>query len=263
MTRFYTLATSIFVCFFSLSIAAQNTGDFRSVTNGDWATIGTWETYNGTAWAAATALPNVSTTTTVRHNLTSVAALSIGSTTIQNAASLHAKNTALNLSGELNIAKGGSLTIDSGVVAAMYFNIRNSGVIQNAGTFFVFDGSLRTNTDADAGTFNNKSTGIVNTSIYRDMNITGQIFNNEGLFEKNTAFNVFLEATPLAPTAAFNNLSTGKVTVNGGSLFVNEGGNWGGKVENNNVFSILTFDIGSTITFSSNFCRVFNCIIVT
>ena len=41
------------------TVLAQTTGDYRSVNNGNWGTIGTWEIFNGTGWGAATAVPPV------------------------------------------------------------------------------------------------------------------------------------------------------------------------------------------------------------
>lgn len=43
-------------CFLGIS-HAQETGDFRSVGSGNWTDSGNWETYNGTAWVAATSYP--------------------------------------------------------------------------------------------------------------------------------------------------------------------------------------------------------------
>jgi hypothetical protein len=44
---------------------ASNTGDFQSVTTGNWSAIGTWQTYNGSAWVAATAVPDLTQGITV------------------------------------------------------------------------------------------------------------------------------------------------------------------------------------------------------
>jgi methionine-rich copper-binding protein CopC len=41
------------------SVMAQTTGDYRSVVNGNWGVAGTWETYNGSAWVAASSVPPV------------------------------------------------------------------------------------------------------------------------------------------------------------------------------------------------------------
>lgn len=46
----------VMCCFLGIS-HAQETGDFRSVGSGNWTDSGNWETYNGTAWVAATSYP--------------------------------------------------------------------------------------------------------------------------------------------------------------------------------------------------------------
>ena len=44
------------LCFLGVS-HAQETGDYRSVGSGNWTDSGNWETYNGSAWVAATNYP--------------------------------------------------------------------------------------------------------------------------------------------------------------------------------------------------------------
>src|SRR6185295_6090868 len=39
------------------SAQADALGDYRSVASGNWNSISTWETFNGTSWVAATATP--------------------------------------------------------------------------------------------------------------------------------------------------------------------------------------------------------------
>src|SRR5437764_1147382 len=36
---------------------AASSGDYRSVTSGNWNSVSTWETYNGSAWIAASSTP--------------------------------------------------------------------------------------------------------------------------------------------------------------------------------------------------------------
>lgn len=49
---FIFLAATVIRCF------GQTAGDYRSVNSGNWATLSTWETYNGTAWVAPATVPN-------------------------------------------------------------------------------------------------------------------------------------------------------------------------------------------------------------
>jgi hypothetical protein len=45
----------------TLSANSQAVGDFRSVANGVWDSVATWEQYNGSTWVAATVAPNDTT----------------------------------------------------------------------------------------------------------------------------------------------------------------------------------------------------------
>ena len=57
MLRFSTV--TLLLSFFShLQASAQSTGDYQSVASGPWSTIANWQTFNGTAWVAATSAPN-------------------------------------------------------------------------------------------------------------------------------------------------------------------------------------------------------------
>ncbi|MGB5508469.1 immunoglobulin domain-containing protein [Robiginitalea sp.] len=47
----------VFLLFVLGASHAQEVGDFRSVGSGNWTDSGNWETYNGTAWVAATNYP--------------------------------------------------------------------------------------------------------------------------------------------------------------------------------------------------------------
>src|SRR5436190_20035840 len=53
-----------FILFISLSDSRKSfayaSGDFRSKASGNWNSTSTWEKYNGSAWAAATATPSSS-----------------------------------------------------------------------------------------------------------------------------------------------------------------------------------------------------------
>lgn len=42
---------------FNINAVSQATGDYRSVASGPWATLATWERYNGAAWVAAPTAP--------------------------------------------------------------------------------------------------------------------------------------------------------------------------------------------------------------
>ena len=47
-------------------LLAQASGDFRTKANGKWSAAGTWETYSGSAWVAASSAPTGTTTITLQ-----------------------------------------------------------------------------------------------------------------------------------------------------------------------------------------------------
>ncbi|WP_035141591.1 hypothetical protein, partial [Flavobacterium daejeonense] len=56
----------LYLFFNFIQIFAQNTGDFRSIANGNWESLSSWEVYNGTTsnWDSATFYPGENTGTT-------------------------------------------------------------------------------------------------------------------------------------------------------------------------------------------------------
>jgi len=53
----FSAITCVLSSFLHLSAYAQSTGDYQSVASGPWSTIANWQTFNGTAWVAATVAP--------------------------------------------------------------------------------------------------------------------------------------------------------------------------------------------------------------
>ena len=51
-------------------VLGQVSGDYRSAVDGNWSTIGTWETYNGTSWAAAGTKPTASNSVYLQKGVT-------------------------------------------------------------------------------------------------------------------------------------------------------------------------------------------------
>jgi Secretion system C-terminal sorting domain len=77
----FRLAILFFLLLNSRGVWAQVLNDYRSIATGNWATIGTWETYNGATWvAAATAPVTGSNVITIRspHVVTIAAAVAGG-----------------------------------------------------------------------------------------------------------------------------------------------------------------------------------------
>ena len=72
---------------------AQDAGDYRSAANGDWSDTTTWETFDGTAWAAPTAAPDGSGHITVTDTVT--------------------VRSAVQVTGYVLVESAGHLTVDS------------------------------------------------------------------------------------------------------------------------------------------------------
>src|SRR6187401_1721759 len=89
----------LFIFFFGAvqQLYAQSTGDYRSVTSGNWNVTGTWQRFNGTSWVTPTAAPTYtdgSITIQSGHTVTVTANVSIEQTTVD---------------------AGGQITVNSGV----------------------------------------------------------------------------------------------------------------------------------------------------
>ncbi len=97
-------------------------GDYRSAANGSWSNIATWQTWNGSAWVAASTPPAGGAGTNI---------------TIQSTHTV-TNNVAVNLTGTLiaqgtaNFATGGSITVGSGGL------VQNSGGINSTAATLIF-----------------------------------------------------------------------------------------------------------------------------
>ncbi len=101
--------------------------DYRSNGSGDWSNTAIWETYNGSAWIAATSAPDLAAANiTVRngHTINITANLSLDEITIENGA-------AVNING------GANVTIANGTGTDVTLN----GTIKNIGTFTLASGA--------------------------------------------------------------------------------------------------------------------------
>ncbi|MCU0434958.1 MAG: T9SS type A sorting domain-containing protein [Bacteroidia bacterium] len=78
---------------------AQTLNDYRSVATGAWATLTTWETYDGTAWVAATVVPTATSAQAINirtgHTVTIAAAIAggIDQTTVDAGGTLNTSGT--------------------------------------------------------------------------------------------------------------------------------------------------------------------------
>jgi hypothetical protein len=155
-----TLIIIIFSCFVSLYMQGQSIGDFQAINTGNWNAVGTWQTWNGTQWVAATTLPTSTSAVTILGGKTvtiNTTGLTSGALTINGILTYPTSGTtALTVTGSVDVVSGGSFTVASAGVTTNTLSI--SGNLQVDGTFNMSPSS----TAGVAVTF----TGAANDSIY-------------------------------------------------------------------------------------------------
>ncbi len=87
----------------SLTLRGQATGDYKTYTAGDWATVGNWSRYNGSTWVnpAPSAPASTDGVITVDHAMTVNTTITIDQTTISSSGSVE-----LLTSGAITVANG-------------------------------------------------------------------------------------------------------------------------------------------------------------
>ena len=122
----------VFVCLFSsLTATAQSTGDYQSAGTGDWATLATWQRYNGTSWVTPTAGEGTPTNS-------SGAVTILNSHTVTVAASVFVDQVVVNSGGQITVSASQTLTIanGSGTDLSCSGTISNAGTIKTTGTLY-------------------------------------------------------------------------------------------------------------------------------
>jgi hypothetical protein len=101
------------------TFAASN-GDYRTKASGNWNAIGTWETYNGSAWVAASVTPT-----------SNDAIITIQSgNTVTVTANVTADQVIINSGGEVDVNSGVTLTVANGTGT----DLDVSGIFKSTGT---------------------------------------------------------------------------------------------------------------------------------
>ena len=98
-------------------------GDYRSFTTGNWSAAGTWQTWNGSAWVAASSAPSgssgVNITVQSGHTVTDDAAVSLLGTLI--------------VQGTLSFSGSGAITVGSSGI------LNNSGTVNSSATTLILN----------------------------------------------------------------------------------------------------------------------------
>jgi len=115
MKRFYIYAIFILFAIFPKLLEAQTTGDFRSRLTGTWAIATNWETFNGTAWVTAAAVPNTAS----------------GIITIRTGNTITTSATAT--ADQIVVQTGATLTLTTGTIAFTNIQVNTGGLLSTSG----------------------------------------------------------------------------------------------------------------------------------
>lgn len=130
------------------STQAQSIGDFKSVTDGEWETLSTWKTYDGTSWVTATTYPgqiggnyavNIIAGTTVSISSAGISTQPMGTFTINGTLKLTGDNAVVEyFLNTTHVIITPNLTPN----ASIEFNSKSTFAIPTDGIIEVKDGGL-------------------------------------------------------------------------------------------------------------------------
>jgi hypothetical protein len=242
-TRFLLVALAIGSMF--NAAFSQVVGEFRSAATGTWATAATWETYDGTIWAAAISPPSGATPVTIlaAHNVTVGAAFTL-TNPLAIFGTLTKGSFAITITGGSLAFKNGSFYIHTGTGVAIPTSTWETGstckitgatsttAINAAQTFhhFIWDcagqtgnlnlGSTDTNINGDF-TVNNTGTAIIRfSSTAAGATRTATIKGNINVIKtgSNTPKLETSGSTTLSPIGNYVVNLDGNLNIDGGSV---------------------------------------------
>ena len=217
------------ICCFTASICclqAQTVGDFRSINSGNWTTNSIWQTYNGTAWIAASAPPSVSALNiTVQHSVVITDSVTISGTS--------------------------TLLITSGGMLDLYKTVTNRGTINNDGIINWFTGDIITRDSLISGRINNRISGAMNVQPYTPISMVNQKLTNSGFLFKfgNFIWNI---NEMKAGNGSFDSNASGVMIFYGSLINLNTSSTINGSLEN---YGSLTLGNANGMVFKGNQLR--------
>lgn len=231
-----TLITISCIIAFAFTTNAQSSGDFRSIKTGNWNDKTIWQTYNGSAWVAATAYPTntngkitISDTTSVTVNLN----LTIDQTIVKAGGQLNLASYTITL----NNGAGDDLTID-GMLNMTSGNIASPGNILLNGSFLWSGGSLQAAT-TNEGTINIEG----NVSLY-------SVLINAGTINWSSTYLTF-EGGTVNNNGIVNALSENYLYDGNGGTFNNNATGIYNQLGNDGTISRITFNNKGTMNFNA------------
>lgn len=130
MKHIYTLLLALFLLG-TLTLRAQNAGDYRSATSGEWSSFFTWETFDGVSWQPAIVAPDgtnsgvITIVSPMTVSITNTFPVSADELIIESGATLYIAETNFNVldaTGDDLLCQG-TLYMQEGVLT-------NSGVVR-------------------------------------------------------------------------------------------------------------------------------------
>ncbi|MDZ7392428.1 MAG: T9SS type A sorting domain-containing protein [candidate division KSB1 bacterium] len=158
------LVVTILVMAFS-GLLAQQAGDYRSLTTGNWSNPATWEMFDGSQWVAASAAPTGAEQITVK-----------GTDTVK-------VDVAVEMQGYLKVQENGVVTVTTGSLAfaqgSTYEHARNGGSVPLAvwgeGSTALFTG-ITNSAPANRGqNYHHVVLNTPNLSSNLDLNLAGKV----------------------------------------------------------------------------------------
>jgi hypothetical protein len=232
----FTIAVFYFQLLVPKISRATVSGEYRSANSGNWNITSTWETYNGSAWVAASSTPTSS------DNVITI----LNGHTVTITSNLNVDQVVVNSGGQITINSGVVLTIANGAGT----DLDISGTLSNAGTFTLSSGATFS-AQSGANYIHNQNTGnipiatwntgstcsITGVTVTLPANINQSFYNltyncpNQTSVENTQAnlttvngnFTVISTGTGalrFGPSNLFTFSVGGNFTINGGSLFL-------------------------------------------
>lgn len=183
-TMLFTIGAA--VIYFNLGVVNESkaavSGDYRSITSGNWNIPGTWEKYNGTIWEAALSSPtsaNGTITTQTSHIINVTASVSVDQLVVEAGGTLNISTGVLtiangtggdfNISGTVSQITGATLTIASGALVT----VLNGGTYSHSGGARTLTGWAVNNGGTYVHNVNNVNLPTATWGFSSNLRITG------------------------------------------------------------------------------------------
>jgi hypothetical protein len=264
----------VFFLINTLTVSAQATGDFRSAATGNWEDISTWETFNGSDWAAASSSPSSTDGVITIRSPHTVTVVTTGLTYDQ---------VVIDAGAQMTISSGIAVTIADGtgvdlVVNGTYLNSAatwsagGSGVTWsvNAGGTYINNTTSTHSTLLSFCTINSASTFIFrgSSSMTPGVRFSSLVYGNviiessSGTFPSAASasvFGVIINGNlTISNGAVLTTTASGLMTVNGNMVIQNGGSYTASQTGTLTINGDFTVQSGGTFTSVQSGFIVFN-----